>query len=69
MNNTPNLFNCRYKTSNGYCKKWIRSCVGSKNCLQGICPYCKHSSISPKIEDSVCVRCSNFEFKKENYIE
>ena len=69
MENTSNLFKCKFKLSNGYCKNWLRFCVGANNCKQGNCSCCEYSSISPKIENSICVKCSQFNFKKENYIE
>lgn len=63
-----NKFKCKAKDSSGYCTMWLRKCVGNQNCNQGYCPYCINAAISPK-EESICNTCSQFEWKKENYIE
>lgn len=69
MDNIKNYFECNARSTTGYCKLWIRECVEGENCKQGYCAYCKNAAISPKCEDSICTKCSQFDFKKENYIE
>ena len=69
MSMLKNYFECNARNENGYCKLWLRQCVGGENCKQGYCAYCKYASISPKIEDSTCTKCNQFDFKKQNYIE
>lgn len=63
-----NLFKCKAKTETGYCNMWLRACVGGENCKQGNCAYCINAALSPKIE-SICNKCNQFEWKKQNYQE
>ena len=61
MPEKTNYFQCKFRSATGYCKMWMMQCVGGE--------YCEHAAISPKIEDSICIKCSGFDFKKENYVE
>ena len=69
MSEIKNYFKCRARTNDGYCQLWLRNCVGKENCKQSDCAYCIKASINPNIEDSICTICTQFNFKKENYIE
>lgn len=61
-------FKCKALMGN-YCYRWhMNGCKGS-SCKQWWCGFCIDASINPKIEDSICTKCSQFDFKKNNYIE
>ena len=63
-----NKFKCRAEDG-GYCKKWLRECVGWENCgLEGYgapCPLCENSS---PVDNERCATCKHETWKKENYI-
>lgn len=63
-----NKFKCRAE-GGGYCKKWLRECVGWENCgLEGYgapCPFCENSS---PVDNERCATCKHETWKKENYI-
>ena len=69
MTARTNYFKCKARDQSGYCKMWLRECVGGENCNQGNCAYCIHAAISPKIKESICTKCTGFDFKKGNYTE
>ena len=64
-----NKFECKADGC-GYCKKWLRACVGWIHCdLSGYgapCPGCINSS---PLENPACDTCKFKNWKKENYIE
>ena len=61
-------FKCK-ADDNGYCRQWLRSCVGWENCnLKGYGAPCPGCTASSPVEDEQCRDCDHMSWKRNNYI-
>ncbi len=60
-------FKCK-ANDNGYCKQWLRTCVGWKNCnLKRYGSPCAGCIASSPLENEQCKECNHMSWKRENY--